>query len=289
MEQKQNGVMTSTKQLTKQIELIIQTFNGDEKRAVYSQYDKKIKDFKDADYNSLHTLLLKWGKFIGLKEVPHTEEMFMLVVFVKENFTKISLMEITNAFNMACAGKLNINVEHYNQFSPIYISKIFNAYGEYKANVIHKLMKAQGDLEESDRNKPLSGNDLEEVSKKNALSVFAQYRMQKKIPDYGHIIYDYFVKKDLIDFTTAQKREILSRAKENSLSDGKKHLRGQRSSDVREKINESLDKIANHDNEKSDLVLKYCKNIGLAMYFEEILNNKEKLAEVIKILNLSSL
>ena len=74
---------------------------------------------KNEDFKMLHKLLLKWGKFIGLKEAPDDEQMFMLVVFVKENFTQLSLGEITNAFNLAISGTLNINVEHYNSFSPI--------------------------------------------------------------------------------------------------------------------------------------------------------------------------
>lgn len=125
-------MMTSKTQLPKQTLLIIQKLNSQEQKIVLGSLEKKIEEFTNEDFKSLHKLLLKWGKFIGLKEAPDDEQMFMLVVFVKDNFTKMSLAEITNAFNLAIAGVLNINVEHYNSFSPIYISKIFNAYLEHK-------------------------------------------------------------------------------------------------------------------------------------------------------------
>jgi len=280
----QNGQPNLTPQLKKQTESTILTLNEDDQKIAFAHFEKKIREFQNADYQNLHKLLLKWGKFIGLKEAPTPKEMFMLVVFVKENFIDVSLQEITNAFNMACAGKLDINVEHYNSFSPIYISKILNAYKENKRLVMHRLYEAEQNAINQEKEKPLTPEQLDQKNTENALVVFQRYQEDGRIPDYGFMIYDFLVSKKLIKFNKEEKTEILKRAKEMSLSDGQRHLQKRIQPELKSQIQETLDKIANHDKEKSDVVLKYCKNIGLSKYFDSLISDPNKMREVLKTL-----
>ena len=273
-----------TPQLKRQTESIIRTLNEDDQKVAFAHFEKKIREFHNEDFQNLHKLLLKWGKFIGLKEAPDDESMFMLVVFVKENFIDVSLSEITNAFNMACAGKLNVNVEHYNSFSPIYISKIINAYKENKRMVMHRLYEAEQNAIKKENEKPLTPEQLEQKNTENALTVFQHYQQDGRIPDYGFMIYDFLVSKKLIKFNKEEKTEILTRAKEMAVSDGQRHLKGDLKPDLKVQIEATLQKIQNHDKEKSDVVLKYCKNIGLSKYFDSLMKDPNKMREALTVL-----
>ena len=278
--------MTSKTQLPRQTLLIIQKLSSQEQKIVLGSLEKKIKDFENEDFKSLHKLLLKWGKFIGLKEAPDDEQMFMLVVFVKESFTQMSLAEITNSFNLAISGTLNINVEHYNSFSPIYISKIFNAYLEYKKEVMYKFHKLEEEEARNQRERPLSVEEIEEKNKENAIMVFTQYQAEKTIPDYGYLIYDYLIEKNLINFTKEEKTSILYEAKRMAISDGERHLESDATADIKNKIRESIMNINQHDSKRSDIVIKYCKNIGLKRYFDLLVDSPEMTAKAMKVFNL---
>lgn len=284
--QQKNGVMTSKTQLPKQTLLIIQKLSSQEQKIVLGSLEKKIKDFENEDFKSLHKLLLKWGKFIGLKEAPDDEQMFMLVVFVKESFTQMSLAEITNSFNLAISGTLNINVEHYNSFSPIYISKIFNAYLEHKKNVMFKMYKLEEEDARNQREKPLSEEEVEKKNKENAIMVFTQYQAEKTIPDYGYLIYDYLIEKNLINFNKEEKTSILYEAKRMAISDGERHLESDATADIKNKVRESIMNINQHDSKRSDIVIKYCKNIGLKRYFDLLVDSPEMTAKAMKVFNL---
>jgi len=278
--------MTSKTQLPKQTLLIIQKLSSQEQKIVLGSLEKKIKDFENEDFKSLHKLLLKWGKFIGLKEAPDDEQMFMLVVFVKESFTQMSLAEITNSFNLAISGTLNINVEHYNSFSPIYISKIFNAYLEHKKNVMFKMYKLEEEDARNQREKPLSEEEVEKKNKENAIMVFTQYQAEKTIPDYGYLIYDYLIEKNLINFNKEEKTSILYEAKRMAISDGERHLESDATADIKNKVRESIMNINQHDSKRSDIVIKYCKNIGLKRYFDLLVDSPEMTAKAMKVFNL---
>ena len=278
--------MTSKTQLPKQTLLIIQKLNSQEQKIVLGSLEKKIEEFTNEDFKSLHKLLLKWGKFIGLKEAPDDEQMFMLVVFVKDNFTKMSLAEITNAFNLAIAGVLNINVEHYNSFSPIYISKIFNAYLEHKKEVMYKMHKLEEEEAQKEREKPLTEEELEQKNKENAIMVFKQYQAEKTVPDYGYVIYDYLIGKKLINFNKEEKTEILAEAKRRAIEDGERHLKSNVTAEIKHKIRESIMNINQHDSKRSEIVIKYCKNIGLKKYFDSLMTDPVKQTEAMKVFSL---
>jgi len=278
--------MTSKTQLPKQTLLIIQKLNSQEQKIVLGSLEKKIEEFTNEDFKSLHKLLLKWGKFIGLKEAPDDEQMFMLVVFVKDNFTKMSLAEITNAFNLAIAGVLSVNVEHYNSFSPIYISKIFNAYLEHKKEVMYKMHKLEEEEAQKEREKPLTEEELEQKNKENAIMVFKQYQAEKTVPDYGYVIYDYLIGKKLINFNKEEKTEILAEAKRRAIEDGERHLKSNVTAEIKHKIRESIMNINQHDSKRSEIVIKYCKNIGLKKYFDSLMTDPVKQTEAMKVFSL---
>lgn len=80
---------------------------------------------------------------VGLRgsNLPTEEEKFVLTNFVKSNFGNNTCEEIKLAFEMAVAGKLNIDSKCYENFSCEYFGRIMSAYLEYARQEIKNLPK----------------------------------------------------------------------------------------------------------------------------------------------------
>ena len=102
------------------------------KTIVNAMFQEKLKDLPEGGWQKVYTILLKWCKFLGIKEVPDKEDMKMILFFMKKEFGDLTLDEVVNAFNLGVARKLDIDPNHYQNFSPLYVGGILNAYKEYK-------------------------------------------------------------------------------------------------------------------------------------------------------------
>ena len=80
---------------------------------------------------------------VGLRgnNLPTEEEKFVLTNFVRSNFGNQTPEEIKIAFEMAVAGKLNIDAKCYENFSCEYFGRIMNAYLEFARQEINNLPK----------------------------------------------------------------------------------------------------------------------------------------------------
>ena len=74
---------------------------------------------------------------IGLTRLPDTTELEVIEDYIRTTYPYFTIQEMRIAFKMAVQGKLDCNIEHYEKFSPKYISGIMNAY-KLKANQVRK-------------------------------------------------------------------------------------------------------------------------------------------------------
>lgn len=79
---------------------------------------------------------------IGLRDQnwPSEEEKILMIDHITANFGGHAIDEIRLAFDMAIAGKLNVEVNCYENFSCLYFSSIMNAYRSW-AVAAHKMIK----------------------------------------------------------------------------------------------------------------------------------------------------
>lgn len=148
---------------------------------------------------------------------------------------------------------------------------------------MHKLEEEEAQKE---REKPLTEEELEQKNKENAIMVFKQYQAEKTVPDYGYVIYDYLIGKKLINFNKEEKTEILAEAKRRAIEDGERHLKSNVTAEIKHKIRESIMNINQHDSKRSEIVIKYCKNIGLKKYFDSLMTDPVKQTEAMKVFSL---
>ncbi len=74
---------------------------------------------------------------IGLTRLPDKMELEVIEDYIRTTYPYFTVQEMRIAFKMAVQGRFECNTDHYEKFSPKYISQIMNAY-KAKANEIRK-------------------------------------------------------------------------------------------------------------------------------------------------------
>lgn len=103
-----------------------------------STHNLRVRNEEDIKEVLRYSMLL-----VGLRgnNLPTEEEKFVLTNFVRSNFGNQTPEEIKIAFEMAVAGKLNVDAKCYENFSCEYFGRIMNAYIEYSKEEIKNLPK----------------------------------------------------------------------------------------------------------------------------------------------------
>lgn len=239
------------------------------KKIISASFKEKLKDLPENGWQRVYTILMKWCKFLGIKEVPDQEDMKMILFFMKKNYGELTLDEIVNAFNLAVAHKLNVDPNHYQNFSPLYVSGILNAYKEYKTthwseyNI--KLDEHESKLL-SEKNKP-SEEELKILRIKSLLAIWDDFKSgdEEEVAWQVHAYYDLLTDANLIVLSDDEKREILITAK--------RLLKKEKQRDVKNEFSRKqiIDEINNHTAKTpAIIVLNRCKLIATQKLFENL-------------------
>lgn len=129
---------------------------------------------------------------VGLKSTEIAafteEEKTMLIQFIQKEYGGHTAKEFLDAFTLAVTGKLDVNVETYQNFSIAYVSKIMNAYRKWASKVYDE------NREHFERVEPKTALPPSEV---DWMEVWEDIKAGKTaiIPE---VIYEWGVKKGLI-------------------------------------------------------------------------------------------
>jgi hypothetical protein len=245
---------------------------------VSASFQDKLRDLPESGWQSVYTILMKWCKFLGIKEVPDQEDMKMNLFFMKKNFGELTLDEIVNAFNLAVARKLNVDPNHYQNFSPLYISGILTAYKEYKSTHWGKYTQERDNHESkllSEKNKP-SDEELKNMRLNTLLSIWDDFKSgeDEEVAWQVHVYYDILTDAKLIDLSNDEKKKILSEAKRLLKEESKRDIKNEFS---RKQI---IDEINKHTaNTPVIKVINRCKLLATQKLFENLVTNGLDLRE----------
>lgn len=103
-------------------------FRGNE--IVEASKDTQIRNL--TDQNSIILSLRYIFTLVGLKveNLPSELQKMVLVEFIESEFGWMTPEEMKLAFRMAVAGQLDVEINHFQNFSPVYFATIANAYRE---------------------------------------------------------------------------------------------------------------------------------------------------------------
>lgn len=104
------------------------SFNGRE--IVEASQDTKIRNLTDQE--SIKMSLRYIFTLVGLKSenLPSELQKMVLMEFIESEFGWMTPDEMKLAFRMAVAGKLDVEINHFQNFSPVYFAAVANAYKE---------------------------------------------------------------------------------------------------------------------------------------------------------------
>ena len=109
----------------------------------YHKNKMKIRAFEPSHFQELERRLKVWAKMLGIKKEPTSVELKPLVEFLDKKFKDFGIDEVHEAFEKAVAGELDVDVEHYQSYDLIYVSKILIAYRKFRGKVLQEWDRQQ--------------------------------------------------------------------------------------------------------------------------------------------------
>jgi hypothetical protein len=186
---------------------------------------------------------------IGLTRLPDVVELEVIEDFIRTTYPFFTIQEMRIAFKMAVQGKFDCNIEHYEKFSPKYISGIMNAY-KTKANQVRKNIPPPPDPPA----KQLTDQEIVDFTKNDWLN--------GKREDFNKLfnadkVFKILLKQGKLTFTEDQILETIKVVREDNLY----------------RINKMhpLDsKKFSKEIKNEDFIELQCKKLALVKYFENI-------------------
>lgn len=161
---------------------VLSKLNVEERKIVIASHGVTLfREYGQKEKQELAKLLVRLSYFVGIKEPLSIEALKMLVKFLVSEFPNISSEELEQGFYFCCSGKLG-SFEHFQNFSPLYIGKIINAYQTHTAQIKIKYNRLIAEQKEEQKRQIESENyDVE----KGAMDVLiTEYLNYKKTGHY---------------------------------------------------------------------------------------------------------
>lgn len=213
-----------------------------------------IEAFKGDKLNLISPITLRENlayifTLIGLTRLPDVVELEVIEDFIRTTYPFFTIQEMRIAFKMAVQGKFDCNIEHYEKFSPKYISGIMNAY-KAKANQVRKNIPPPPDPPA----KQLTDEEIVDFTKNDWLN--------GKREDFNKIfnadkVFKILLKQGKLTFTQDQILETINVVREDNL--------------YRMNKMHPLDaKKFSKEIRNEDFIELQCKKLALVKYFENL-------------------
>jgi hypothetical protein len=204
-DQNNNQLANSKNQLTQSKTPLIGAWvrTNEEKRLYLAPHGKRLVHFKNNDMNELKAVVIKWVYYLGLTDKVVDKDIIALTKVIQELFPQLTIEDIRLAIDLCLKNELGIDIECYGNFSPMYVSKILNAYLIYSNTKIREINWRKNTIEQQ---------QVVEVEEPYEKRVEARRRIirnyfdkllstQNYVADFDSIIWGLFVRKKLIDPT----------------------------------------------------------------------------------------
>jgi hypothetical protein len=176
----QNYLTPQQKQKTSLLEVVKNQEEYDFVNAMATMPLNMMKELEPKTHESVIDLLGKWRWMSGVSSVNQDEdeiatELALISKFVMNNYDSLSLEEISLAIDLSLVDKLNCDVRTFNTFSPMYVSRILNAYIEYRRRMYNELSLLK---ERKEEEKELSRKPTPQ-ERRDGMVEFIQYLYDK--------------------------------------------------------------------------------------------------------------
>jgi hypothetical protein len=176
--------------------------------------------------DALIDVLAKWRWMSGINTYNQDEnevakELVLLSQFIINNYSDINLDEISLAIDLSLTNKLDVDVRTFNTFSPMYVSRILNAYKEYKKPIIKDVLERK---EKAIKDKELEKVLTPEEKMESMIDLIKYFYEQNKtegyINDHFTTLYNYFRKTNKLKGVP----NLVNEAKEYGKNKAQEHI-----------------------------------------------------------------
>lgn len=179
------------------MESVLAKLNADERKlALVESNSDYFKHYDEEKKKTLAKKLVQLSFFVGIKEPPSIEELKLLVHFLCTKFPMCTLVKLEDSFMRACAGEFG-EIEHYQNLSPQYVSKIIRSYEGVSKLAIQKYRKKKEseELEKINSEKAKQYNPIAGII--STIQVECERHRKKKLSDFND--FDNYSSKWTID------------------------------------------------------------------------------------------
>jgi len=244
-------------QLQKQsLSFVKHCFNNEELNLVKCAFSEKPYSLE-----SLIDVLSKWRWMLGINSNNQSEddlakELILLAQFVSTNYKSINIEELNLAIDLSLTDRLECDVRTFNAFSPMYISRVLNAYLQYKRNIIREIAerKQKDDLKEIEK-KELTPREKMDAMIDLIKYLYDDYKKNDVVNDYFNTLYNYFRRTNRIKPT----KDNIDNAIKNAKIETNKHINSYFANALKEE-----------KPNKDYLEKRFARNYCVKLYFDEI-------------------
>jgi hypothetical protein len=218
----QNQLVASTNsqmQVTKPSNsLTLHCRSVEENDLILAIYNKENKDI-----NSLIDVLAKWRWMSGINvsnqhEDDVARELALLSQFVVKNYPNITTDEISLAIDLSLTNKLDVDVRTFNSFSPMYVSRILNAYLEYRKIKYDEIYERKVRAEAKKKIEEKPSPEQRMVAMRDLILYFwEQYKSDGEVKDHFNVLYDYLKRTNQLNLSKELIDEAIKYGKEKAI------------------------------------------------------------------------
>ena len=161
--------------------------------AISVQQSVAVKDLKEA--TPLVKLVGKWRAYVGLPKEDVTQELAIVVQYIRESWGMLTLQEIELAINLSISRKID-DCEFYGFFSPMYVGKVLGSYMYYRKITMADAIRRKEKFEQTEaekNNKPTPEQEAQ-VTQELVLGFYKEYKKKGQISDPFNLTYTFLRK-----------------------------------------------------------------------------------------------
>lgn len=203
---------------------------------------------------------------VGLRNIPSKEERAVLLDYIKNNYSLYSVEEIKLAFDLAIKGEFKCDLKHFEMFSCVYFSNIFNAYLQYREQIAKDYMR--DNQKKLDLPKKISPEEILRLKKEFyndvILSIFEGYKTNKEI-NLGFVTVNLLYKSlrldhDIINISEAESNKIKAESKKEIIE-----------------IGDGLSKFMGHKKTEKEKYIERCRLKAIKLSFQKLIDKNQPL------------
>lgn len=237
---------------------------------------KKIRDFDENDTKDLIDVISKWRYYTGCTKDVTAQDFVVIAMFIGRNWDSLTLDEINLIIDLSMMGKLDVDVNTYGNFSPLYVSRIIQAYLDYKNDTIKAVLQRKNEHEQKVLVEQ-STKPIPEESMDNMIYIlkaeYAKFNQHSVVNDPFNIVYNFLKRTNRLRIDkelTNQALEYANRMAKTALIEQTIAESGQ-IREISAVMSDDEYRLTDKQKDNKDkLVKKYARNYCVQKYFGTI-------------------